>query len=478
MLSKSGVNASTTASTAQGTESSNADETTGPVSAGQALINAYGLATALDTPLAHPMLEAKFQTLRLHSATKIRSLLGTIDAQVKKLKALKDTTDASIDSRTATIHALKKKLRDQEYIADVLKEQLVSLLSISREEINSRIIGETITGPKRYRQLTREEVENQLAALEAEEKRLKETTKTVVVTASLDLRASNKSDTRGVSFSNYHSSAYNETSTSSTSGNGMTMAGVAEGDETAQGLLSERSRLDDMLRDQDDRIASLNADIEKARVRYLDAMIADAEVAASRSDASDTLSAHQRTEESLSATLAKLSQVRDALRSVRAKASSDRDIGMAEVARVEGTARAAIAENGILLRKMRSIEERLQKAIEDPGSINMHTYSDGVGESKESVYISISKHSGSSGGGGSPHKSTSQSSSVSEDGSLIDLEARLEQQLRDSESQRSLLSVKAAECNVLRDQLRDKNEELRELKRRMAEIARTRIEAK
>jgi hypothetical protein len=472
MLSKS-VH-TTTAASATGTEPSNADDANGPISEGQALINAYGLATALDTPLTHPMLEAKFQTLRLHSAAKIRSLLGTIDAQAKKLKTIKDSTDASIDGRTATIQALKRKLRDQEYIADVLKEQVASLMSISREELNSRIIVETITGPKRYRQLTREEVENQLTSLEAEEKKLKESPKTVVVTASLDLRASRKSDGRGVSFSNYNSSNYNE---NTNNGNGSD-DGLGSSD-SATALLSERTRLEESLREQDDRIASLTAEIERARGAIMDAMLADADGAASKSDASDAVAAHQRTEEVLVSTLAKLSQARDALKSIRAKTSSDKDIGMAEIARVEGTARAAIAENGVLLRKMRGIEERLQKAIEDPTSMN-NLQASLMSESKDtesSAYNNKNSHR-YEGSKSRPKGSVSPSSSVSEDASLIELEARLEQQLRDSEARRSLLLVKVAESSVLRDQLRDKNEELRELKRRMAEVARTRIEAK
>jgi predicted RNase H-like nuclease (RuvC/YqgF family) len=111
------------------------------------------IATALDTTLKHPTIEAKYQKLRLCSAQKIKSLLGTCDNQTK----LKEYRGAPSDGRTATIKALKSKLRDQEFVADVLKEDVLKLRNraaehtgerqrLSIKQVNQDVIDQTIGG--------------------------------------------------------------------------------------------------------------------------------------------------------------------------------------------------------------------------------------------------------------------------------------------------------------------------------------------
>jgi myosin heavy subunit len=122
------------------------------------------LATSLDHVLIDSQTENKFQALKILHAKKIKSLMTSIDAQQKEIGKLKVLSKDN--RRTQMIQSLKKKLKDQEYVSDVLKEELSKKAELSKEEVNDYVIRKTISGPKRYRPLTREELELQIIELE------------------------------------------------------------------------------------------------------------------------------------------------------------------------------------------------------------------------------------------------------------------------------------------------------------------------
>ena len=126
------------------------------------------IATALDHVLGDPKTESKFQALKVLHAKKIKSLMGSIDSQQKEIGKLK--TLSKDNRRTQIIQSLKKKIRELELVCDVLKEEFEKKLEWSREEVNDFVIRKTISGPKRFRPLTREELENQIAELEKRSK--------------------------------------------------------------------------------------------------------------------------------------------------------------------------------------------------------------------------------------------------------------------------------------------------------------------
>ena len=65
------------------------------------------------------------------------------------------------------IQALKNKIRDAEYVSEILKEELLKARDGgTMEEINALIIRKTLGGPKRFRPLSREELENKIIELE------------------------------------------------------------------------------------------------------------------------------------------------------------------------------------------------------------------------------------------------------------------------------------------------------------------------
>ena len=70
------------------------------------------------------------------------------------------------------IQALRNKLRDQELVCDVIKEELSRRNELSLEEVNAYIIRKTLGGPKRFRPLSREELELKISELEKKLKRI------------------------------------------------------------------------------------------------------------------------------------------------------------------------------------------------------------------------------------------------------------------------------------------------------------------
>lgn len=121
------------------------------------------IATALDIALDAEN-EMKFQALKNLHAKKIKSLMASVDASQKEIVKLKALNKDNM--RTQMIQALRKKIRDIELVVDVLKEQFAYKTEMSSQEVTEFIMRKTLGGPKRFRPLTREELENKIAELE------------------------------------------------------------------------------------------------------------------------------------------------------------------------------------------------------------------------------------------------------------------------------------------------------------------------
>lgn len=389
----------------------------------------YDLATALDTPLNHPRIESKYQTLRLFSAKKIKSLMGSIDIQVKKLKEYKD---APSDGRTATIQALKKKLRDQEFIADVLKEEVRIKKSLSVRNVNDNIIAETIGGPKRFRQLTREEIENNLADLEVQEKQMK-----AEVTS-----APSQSRSKQASSSREQGRAASGTSAASSS----TERGNIDSRRAA--LLSEQKRYEDIAAEQIAQIEAATGEMDRIRSRNCDLKSQLEMSALQAKDMEAMLAAKERLEGTLEDVLVRLTAARAELAQTKQSAPVDRDSYLSQIERVNAQCSKAVSQNNVLLQRMKSIEDELNGLIEDP-----------LAQVRANASRNLSGVSGEE-----------------TDEYLEELYARLNKQLEESELRRSALEAQSAEVDALREELRARNEETREVRRSMAEVARLRLE--
>jgi len=128
------------------------------------------MATALELKfMGDPNVEAKFEALKNMHALKTKSLMGSIDNLNKEVTRLKVLGK---DSRRAQmVQALRNKMRDYDLVVDVLKEELRKNTDMDKEEINELIIRKTTGGPKRFRPLTREELEKKIVDLEKDLKK-------------------------------------------------------------------------------------------------------------------------------------------------------------------------------------------------------------------------------------------------------------------------------------------------------------------
>lgn len=108
----------------------------------------------------------KFTALRNLQAKKFKSMFASIDAKDKEIAKLKLLSQDN--RRTQMIQALKNKIRDMELVIDVTKAIVLKKPEnvVNMESLNELIMKKTISGPKRFRPLTREELENKIFELE------------------------------------------------------------------------------------------------------------------------------------------------------------------------------------------------------------------------------------------------------------------------------------------------------------------------
>lgn len=106
------------------------------------------------------------QALKSIHEQKVRALMKSINQLQEQLQTLR--VQDKEHRRSALIQGLRKSLREQELVVDVLKQTLVEKLpefQDSRALVNDYVIKKSVGGPLRFRPKTREELENDLDAL-------------------------------------------------------------------------------------------------------------------------------------------------------------------------------------------------------------------------------------------------------------------------------------------------------------------------
>ncbi|CAN0302608.1 unnamed protein product, partial [Ectocarpus sp. 12 AP-2014] len=106
----------------------------------------------------------QLQALTKIHAQKVRSLMRSV-AELKKRLALA-TAQGKDHRRSAMIRAMRTRLREQDLVVDVMKEELGLKTGMGKEETNDWVIRKTVGGPLRFRPKTREELQNELYRLE------------------------------------------------------------------------------------------------------------------------------------------------------------------------------------------------------------------------------------------------------------------------------------------------------------------------
>eukprot|EP00904_Undaria_pinnatifida_P008105 jgi/Undpi1/4424/HiC_scaffold_17.g07779.m1 len=109
-------------------------------------------------------LNLQLQAVGKIHAQKVRTLMRSI-AELKK-KLVIATAQGKDHRRSAMIRAMRTRLREQELVVDVVKEELGRKAGMGEEETNDWVIRKTVGGPLRFRPKTREELQNELYQLE------------------------------------------------------------------------------------------------------------------------------------------------------------------------------------------------------------------------------------------------------------------------------------------------------------------------
>lgn len=395
------------------------------------------IATALDTTLQHATIEAKYQKLRLFSAQKIKSLLGTIDNQTKKLK---ESRDGPADGRTATIKALKSKLRDQEFIADVLKEDVILLKNKSSElagerarfnikAMNQLIIDDTIGGPKRFRQLTREEIENNLQELEILEKQYREQP------------IEKKQTSRQKAIAARNSTNQRPLGNHGAEEEPVYHAAPASPDQRMHQL--QQNQREEELQNQQTRITQLMEEMDRIRAMNANQKVKKENSVLISRDFEELTISMNRMDTTLKDVLERLKESKKELAATKDQQHTTADTMVASIDRAKTECNASLKENNALLSKMKNIERELDAAMD--GKLLGTDGDDARNASRQS------------------------------DQELGDVERKLLQQLKDAQDRKASLQDRVDKIPSLREMLRAKNEEYRILKRDMAEVARTKL---
>lgn len=377
------------------------------------------LATALDFNIADASIDAKFRALKTLQARKIKSLMNVIDTREKDIARLK--TVNKDNNRTKIIQSLKKKVRDHELVADVLKIELQNKAEMSRYEVNEFVIRKTVGGPKRFRPLTREELENLVAEAEKKSK----------VRASHDVdRTADRVDISDVRMKRQERALTPATSTKNDS-NDANLGKIAE---LSEELNSVKKALDVKTKS----VTELKNEVMRLRARNAELVALEDELDIAERRCVELQNTQNDTNDELQLTIQQLSSTQEELYQVRSEKDMAAEHARLELEGLRDMCEKSMKQNAVLLKRMADIEsgrlDLTEKSLSRPAS---------------RTELSIEEYK------------------------LQELQRKLEEaeaRLKDSEARPPDDSA----VRSLTEKLREKNETIRELKRSMAELNRLR----
>lgn len=388
------------------------------------------IASALDLTLSDEQ-ESKFMALKALHAKKIKHLMVSIDAKEKEVAKLKVLSKDS--RRTQMIQALRGKIKDMEVIQDTIKEEFAKKASMALEDVNDFIIRKTIGGPKRFRPLSREEMENKIIELERKLGRLGkgggggvDGGKSVASQAKSIATATNAL-TSIANRADKAKSAAPAAGKSASGGDGM-LAKVAQLMEEINGL---RNALDvaqggvELQKEEVTRLRQRNADMaaDDEEVKFLNAQYKEAV----------TGRAHAEEEQAL--LVQRLAAAEEEVALLRSGNSLEAEHGTMQLDALQTHCEKLLKQNSSLLHRLADMETELDAA---------HEHS--VGATSAS-------------------KAAATSSEVTQ-GAIRDMEkkmARQQDKLKMSDQLISELQADNSQISALREQLRSKNIAIKEL---------------
>ena len=388
------------------------------------------LATALEFSLAdNPAIEAKFEALKNLQALKTKSLMTSIDALNKEVTRLKVLTK---DGRRAQmVQALRNKMRDYDLIVDVLKEELVKNSDMDREEINDIIIRKTTGGPKRFRPATREELERKIVDYEKQIKKMEKyklrngNNQNEIPTSNNINNSNNNNTNNNKTSSDKQLSRHHSSQLSLKLGNDTEI-----GDSAKFAIFNEEiKQLKSSVDLKEGTIQSLKEEVSRLRASNAELSSKSEGISLKEKKIDDLNDAYNDIKKKLEVCTLELAESKEECNIIQEAADADAEMLRKELEQLYSQCENLLRQNTVLLKQM---GERELDDINGSGS-------DGDGNSIRQLKEKLE---------------------------------RIQLSLRQSESTIKQLEAYKDKTDVLRDELREKNEIIRELKRNTQEISR------
>jgi hypothetical protein len=411
------------------------------------MVSSIDMATALELPMGVEN-EAKFVALRNLQLKKIKQLMGAIDGKDKEIAKLKVLNKDN--RRTQMIQALRDKIRDMEMINDIIKEELVKRSENSLEEVNELIMKKTLGGPKRFRPLTREEMENKIIELEKKTNLL--TNKKL---------ESNRAEAKSEPPSSSNKNTSNRSTNDHRSGDPSVSVANAGDDSNNKSvsfldstmLVDEIQKLKATISAKDNLINTQRDEIVRLRARNGELIKVEEDAEYYERQFQDMKEQNLVLTNNLEDLASKLAEAMENASKFKSEASVATEFEHAELLSLQHQCEKLLKQNSTLLKSLADAENALERYEEENSK--------------------------------SKQRSASAESSVqSKDAKIHALEDKLtkcEEKIRQLETRCGTLELEAQQVPLLKEQLREKNIQIKEIKRNLDErekIAQLRSSAK
>jgi hypothetical protein len=396
------------------------------------------IASALELTMSDEQ-EAKFLALKALHAKKIKQLMVSIDAKEKEVAKLKVLGKDS--RRTQMIQALRGKIKDMEVIQDTIKEEFSKKTSMSLEDVNDFIIRKTIGGPKRFRPLSREEMENKILDYE---RRLNRVAKGV---GGVDGGKSVASQAKSISaakdaLTSIATRPDGGSRAAPSSAKGATSASGGDGLAKIAQLMEEINGLRNALDVAQGATELQKEEVTRLRQRNADLAADDEEVKFMSAQYKEAIAARAHAEEEYIAISQRLAASEEEAALLRSGTSVELEQATLQLDSLQSHCEKLLKQNSSLLHRLADMETELDAAHE--ASAGAHTASKVAASSSEATQALIRDH----------EKKI----------------ARLNDKLRVSEGLISELQADNSQIAALREQLRGKNIAIKELTKHVEQL--------
>ncbi len=398
------------------------------------------IASALDLTMSDEQ-ESKFMALKALHAKKIKQLMVSIESKEKEVAKLKVLSKDS--RRTQMIQALRGKIKDMEVIQDTIKEEFAKKANMPLEEINDFIIRKTIGGPKRFRPLSREEMENKIIDYERKLNRI--TSKGGVdggKSVSSQAKSINVAKDALTSIANRNEKG-GKTNTATTPVSGNAAASGGDGLAKIAQLMEEINGLRNALDVAQGAVELQKEEVTRLRQRNADLAADEEEVKFLNAQYKEAMLGRSQAEEEQAVLVQRLAEAEEDIVLLRSGNVQELEHGALQLDALQTHCEKLLKQNSALLHRLADMETELDAAYE---------------QSK----------------GAASNTKAAASATEASQAALRDYEkkvTRLNEKLRMSEQLITELQNDNAQITQLRDQLRGKNITIKELTKQVETLS-------